>query len=93
MAPGIPTVDDIYNSFSETMSKHKRESDYESIKICHDIAKANASSVSSALGEGAHGLLGLTLVLATYQAFTSYLFIKAPDSGHAPAIPLNSAVA
>ena len=54
------------------MPKYKGESDYETIKIRYNIAKANASSVSSTLAEGVHYLLGLTLVPATYQIFMNH---------------------
>ena len=75
------------------MPRHEGEPDYEAIKNRHDIAKANASSVTSSLGGGAHGLLGLTLILATYQNFTGHPFVRAPDPGHVPTIPSNSTAA
>ena len=75
------------------MSKHEGEPDYETIKICYDIAKANTLSISSSLGGGAHGLLGLILVLAIYQNFVSHQFTRAPDPGYTPTIPPNSIAA
>ena len=48
---------------------------YMIINEIHTKGRANASSVASELGEGAHGLLGLTLPplhISSLRAITSY---------------------
>jgi len=48
---------------------------YEVISAVHRKLKANAASVSSTLGGGTHGLLGLTILPVTYQTITGHAFV------------------
>ena len=60
--------------------------DFTIINEVHTKGKANASSVASELGGGAHGLLGITLSPATYLQLTGHNFIRPINPG---TIPLN----
>ena len=59
---------------------------YETINDVHTKLKANASSVPTTLGGGAHGLLGLMLGPATYLAITGHNFATPPNPGAQPVI-------
>ena len=59
---------------------------YHSVNEVHTKGKANAASISSELGGGAHGLLGLTLSPTTYFQLTGNHFVKPANPG---TIPLN----
>jgi len=61
---------------------------YEVIAAAHRKLKANAASVTSTLGGGTHGLLGLTILLATYQTITGHAFVAPFNPG---ALPTNIA--
>ena len=83
----IPSVDDIRSSFPQpTVLTIEGEPTYESIKNLHDVLKSNAASVPSTLGGGAHGLLGLVLIPAVYQAVTGAVFTRPNNPGAAPVI-------
>lgn len=59
---------------------------YDIIASVHRKLKANAASVASTLGGGTHGLLGLTILPATYQTVTGYPFIPPINPGNLPTI-------
>ena len=50
----------------------------------HNKSKANAASISSSLGGGSHGLLGLGLSPATYHQITGSHFLRPNYSGALP---------
>ena len=54
------------------------------INNVHNKSKANAASISSSLGGGAHGLLGLGLSLATYHQITGSNFLRLTNPGALP---------
>ena len=60
---------------------------YETIQETHMLLKANAASVQSELGGGAHGLLGLALSPTAYQTITGSPFVLPANPGTLPAIP------
>ena len=60
---------------------------YETISDVHTKLKANASSVPTTLGGGAHGHLGLMLGPATYLAITGHNYAIPADPGAQPVIP------
>jgi len=51
--------------------------------------KANAASVTSTLGGGSHGLLGLIVSPNTYQTITGVQFQPPQNPGALPNIPAN----
>jgi hypothetical protein len=57
-----------------TIAKQPGLPTYETIAKVHLKLKANAASVVSELGGGAHGLLGLVLPTATYTTLTNVHF-------------------
>jgi len=59
---------------------------YEAIAAMHRKLKANAASVNSTLGGGTHGLLGLTILPATYQTITGHAFVAPVNPGALPTI-------
>ena len=59
---------------------------YEIIAASHRKLKANAASVTSTLGGGNHGLLGLTILPATYQTVTGHVFVAPVNPGSLPNI-------
>ena len=60
---------------------------YETIQETHMLLKANAASIQSELGGGAHGLLGLALSPTAYQTITGSPFVPPVNPGTLPAIP------
>ena len=60
--------------------------EYRVIDEVHGKGKANASSVASELGGGAHGLLGITLSPPTYFQLTGHHFNQPVNPG---TVPLN----
>ena len=50
----------------------------------HNKSKANAALISSSLGGGAHGILGLGLSSATYHQITGSHFIRPNNPGALP---------
>ena len=64
-----------------------REPGLPTIQIVNDVhnkSKANSASISSSLGGGAHGLLGLGLSPATYHHITGSHFIRPTNPGALP---------
>ena len=55
--------------------------DYESIKKLKDILKANASRITSELGGGGHGHLGLILSAQEYNAVANPPYIRPAHPG------------
>ncbi len=69
-----------------TITKQPGLPTYETITEVHLKLKANASSVVSKLGGGAHGLLGLVLPPATYATLTNVVFNTPVNPGTTPNI-------
>jgi hypothetical protein len=67
--------------------------DYHSINEAHTKGKANAASVASELGGGAHGLLGLTLSPATFFQLTGNHFVRPVNPGTIPTNVVGTAAA
>jgi len=59
---------------------------FEIIAAIHRKLKSNAASVTSTLGGGNHGLLGLTILPATYQTVTGHVFVAPVNPGSLPII-------
>ena len=57
---------------------------FQIVNDVHNKSKANAVSISSSLGGGAHGLLGLGLSPATYHQITGSHFIRPTNPGALP---------
>ena len=57
---------------------------FQIVNEVHNKSKANAASISSSLGGGAHGLLGLGLSPATYHQITGSNFIMTNNPGALP---------
>ena len=65
------SADNLNNSFPHTTTpRHTVMSTYETIKNVHQRLKANAASIQSGIGGGAHVLLGLTLSRQPYPTIT-----------------------
>ena len=60
---------------------------YESIADLNLKLNANAASVHSNLGDGAHGLLALTIDPAVYNTISPILFVPPANPGVNPLIP------
>ena len=69
-----------------TIAKQPGLPTYETIAEVHLKLKANAASVVSKLGGGAHGLLGLVLPPATYATLTNVVFNTPVNPGTTPNI-------
>jgi hypothetical protein len=69
-----------------TIAKQPGLPTYETIAEVHLKLKANAASVVSELGGGAHGLLGLVLPPATYATLTNVVFNTPVNPGTTPNI-------
>ena len=54
---------------------------FQIVNDVHNKSKANSASISSSLGGGAHGLLGLGLSPATYHQITGSHFIRPTNPG------------
>ena len=57
---------------------------FQIVNDVHNKSKANAASISSSLGGGAHGLLGLGLSPATYHQITGSHFVRPTNPGALP---------
>ena len=57
---------------------------FQIVNDVHNKSKANAASISSSLGGGAHGLLGIGLSPATYHQITGSHFIRPTNPGSLP---------
>jgi hypothetical protein len=69
-----------------TIAKQPGLPTYKIIAEVHLKLKANASSIVSELGGGAHGLLGLVLPPATYATLTNGAFNAPVNPGTTPSI-------
>ena len=91
MATTAPTVETIKEGFiHQSVPRQPGEPTYETIHAVHAILKANAASVASELGGGAHGLLGLTLPNTTYTPLSGVAFTRPANPGLTPVIPARS---
>ena len=91
--PSVQTVDDIRNSFPQpTLQAITGEPTYADIKKLHTALKSNAASISSSLGGGVHGLLGLTLSPGIYLIITRSEF-EIPDNPGTSAVILDDLTA
>ena len=90
MTPSVDTICSVFEH--QTIQPYTREPDYEAIKSVHDQLKANAASISSELGGGKHGLLGLIMSNAIYVLVTNSSFRFPPNPGLLPTIPTNSTI-
>ena len=70
-----------------TIHKVPGRPNYDTIAAVHTKLKANAASVHSTLGGGAHGLLGLALQPGTYTVLTGQMFIPPQNPGPSANIP------
>ena len=57
---------------------------FQIVNDVHNKSKANAASISSSLGGGAHELLGIGLSLATYHQITGSHFTRPNNPGALP---------
>ena len=88
MTSTVPSVETIKEGFPyPSLPKQTGEPTYESIYSLHTLLKANAASISSELGGGAHGLLGLVLDGALYQTLTGLAFARPANPGNTPIFP------
>ena len=91
MATAVPKVETIKEGFPHlSVPRQTGEPTYETMHAVHALLKANATSVISELGGGAHGLLGLTLNAATYFQLTGLAFTRPANPGTTPTIPARS---
>jgi hypothetical protein len=83
----MTSVESIREGFTFiTIAKQPGLPTYEAIVEVHLKLKANAASVVSELGGGAHGLLGLVLPPATYVTLTNVVFNTLVNPGTTPNI-------
>ena len=61
--------------------------DFDAIASVHTKLKANAASIHSNLGGGAHGLLGLALQPGTYTVLTGHVFVPPQNPGPTANLP------
>ena len=66
---------------------------FQIVNDVHNKSKANAASILSSLGGGAHGLLGHGLSPATYHQITGSHFIRPKNPGALPQNVTGTAVA
>lgn len=91
MASAVPTVEAIKEGFPHlVVPRQPGEPTYKTIRTVHRLLKANAASIPSDLGGGAHGLLGLLLTDAVYQTITGVLFTRPVNPGTTATIPARS---
>ena len=91
MATTAPTVETVKEGFPhQSIPRQPGEPTYETIHAIHAILKANAASVASELGGGAHGLLDLTLPNTTYTPLSGVAFTRPANPGITPVIPARS---
>ena len=82
------TVEQIREGFHyPTLDRQPGLPSYNTINSVHILLKTNAVSVSSLLGGGQHGLLGLVLNDEIYLKLTSTDFIKPANPGTVATIP------
>ena len=69
------------------INKFPGRPNYDAIAAVHSKLKANAASVHSNLGGGAHGLLGLALQPGTYTVLTGQVFVPPENPGPTANVP------
>ena len=85
------STDKIVESFPyPTISPIVGQPGYDTIAEVHLQLNANAASVQSHLGDGALGLLYLTVTPAVYNTLSLVPFIPPPNPGPDPIIPANA---
>ena len=72
------------------ITKYEGIIDYKIIREIDRKLQANASSIQSELGEGQHGILGMTMQPATYQTVTWQEFLIPDRTPQAAPVPANS---
>ena len=83
----MTSVESIRKGFPfPVIAKHPGLPTYETIADVHLKLKANAASVPSKIGGGAHGLLGLILPPATYTLITNEIFWAPVNPGSLPVV-------
>ena len=87
MTPSIPGIEDFTNAFPTQLTPIVGKPTYATLKTLKDQLKANAASISTTLGGGNHGYLGLILSPATYATISPTAFIEPAYPGQHPAIP------
>lgn len=81
-------IETIKESFPyPVIPKHVGLPTYDVIAAIHMKLKANAASISSTLGGGNHGLLGITVSRTTYLNITGHQFQAPTNPGALPTIP------
>ena len=76
----------------KTLSRVHGQPIYATLQILFGELKANASSVPTTLGGGAHGHLSLLLTDATYTTLSAVPFISPPNPGpFTPLVPPGTA--
>ena len=85
---GLTTVEDVLSAFPQpTLPKIQGRPDYESLVQLRKALRANAASIRSNLGGGAHGYAALTLTPAQYNTLTGQVFNAPVHPGVHPNIP------
>ena len=88
------STDDIMKGFPhQIIPKIIGEPTFDLLQDIHRKLSANAASVPTTLGGGAHGYLGMTTPGNTYFALTGALFQPPNDPGPLPQIPPNATAA
>ena len=81
-------IQNIKDSFAyPNINKFPGRPNYDTIAAVHSKLKANAASVHSNLGGGAHGLLGLALQPGTYTVLTGQVFVPPSNPGPTANLP------
>lgn len=77
----------------QTIQPYTGEPDYEAIKSAHDKVKASTVSLTSTLGGGNHGILGLMMLDATYLLVSTHAFVTPTNPGLLPIVSTDSTAA
>ena len=77
----IPDVDYTKKFEVSTLPRIHGKPDYSKLKVLKDLLKANAFRVSSNLGGGAHGHLGLVLTPVEYATVSATPYVCPPHPG------------
>ncbi len=84
----MPTSDDIRDTFNfPTLTLIVGEPTFATVTLLQKEQDANACSVNSTLGGGAHGLLGLTTSSKEYRLLTKHRFRLLKPPGPLPIFP------
>ena len=92
----VPTSTELIAAFPDIPTPHEGPPNYLSLKSLRDSLKANAASVETTLGGGAHGHLGAILPFTVYDtiqpppAGQPHSWIDPPFPGATPTIPINA---